>query len=156
MILLEPITFHIINIIWQLANYTSIKLELFHKEGQIRLQKHSENLLSGFIHFMILDAKSLHNNLRPKLNVGKLHSLKSLLLIGAYQFAIFLEDYLSNELLYEVSNYSPKLPSLFLLTFSIFKQIIYYFLLNEFELALLRLLKFYSLLNSTGNAIFYL
>ena len=157
MILLEPITFHIINIIWQLANYTtSIKPELFHREGQIRRQKHSLNLLSEFIHFIILDAKSLHNSLKLKLNVGRLHFLKNQLLIEPYQFFNFLEGYLINELLCEVSNYLPKLPSLSLLIFSIFKRIICYFLLNEFELARLHLLKFYLLLSSMDNAVFCL
>lgn len=156
MILLEPITFHIINIIWQLANYTSIKPELFHREGQIRRQKHSLNLLSEFIHFTILDAKSLHNSLKLKLNVGKLHFLKNQLLIEPYQFFIFLEGYLIHELLCEVSNYLPKLPSLSLLIFSIFKRIICYFLLNEFELARLHLLKFYLLSSLMDNAVFCL
>lgn len=110
MILLEPITFHIINIIWQLANYTSIKPELFHREGQIRQQKHSLNQLSEFDRFIFLDAKSLHNSLMQKLDVGRPHFLKSRLLTVPYRFFIFLEDYLINELLCEVSNYLPKLP----------------------------------------------
>lgn len=57
MILLEPITFHIINIIWQLASYTSIKPLLFHREAQIEQQKHSMNPPNEFAHFTILYAQ---------------------------------------------------------------------------------------------------
>jgi|688.fasta_scaffold410436_1 hypothetical protein len=88
MILLEPITFHIINIIWQLASNTSITLLLFHREEQITPQKHSKNPPDEFNHFARHDARSLHNSLKLKLNAGIRHSLQNLLSIKSYRFAI--------------------------------------------------------------------